>query len=380
MAEWKHISFSDEIDKHPLHSPILEIMRVVYRQHDPDHEPFEIDQWRSCSSLLYNVHCMPYTEPRTDNLELYIREGRPGSRDTKTHFVVDFMARKVHDKYSDDWSDLPADAGELVDKVVAVVKECANKDRAALAKLHLEHDEREKKAQMDHKNEVEAFCGRLADLRLLDIDNIPLDVPDECPLCKRPLTTCAACHRVCCWSDPLAGLDICSGWDADEMERCMEHADHAYCRHCRKGTEDRVDRLVQCEVCDVWHCSEDLSWCIGRPPGTSPTEPEAVVAHSDEPPSGGRRSSVLLKTQHRQHPPKAMVCAKCLEKRQEAGWKTCHSASCWSNASDYKWRARGIQHTRICDECSPDGGQWCENHRNWLCDDCAAKPSHSNVE
>lgn len=123
------------------------------------------------------------------------------------------------------------------------------------------------------------------------------------------------------------------------LRSCSQHSSKAMCLPCLE-TEKIEWRLGQCPQCDLWFCSSELTWCVGRAADFSHSLPDG-----------------------RAHPVKPIGCFWCIGARDR-----CANTNCWSNA-------RGLN-TGVCESCSPEGGIWCMCQRSWVCDACRTFPTN----
>jgi hypothetical protein len=112
MAGWENISLDDPQDDYLRLRPIvLRIMKTIYRNFDPAHEPVDIDHWWHSPSLSYQVE-PGASEPSIVILNL--REGQPDNPVMDTHFTINLNTQRIHDKFQDMRSAAPADClGDL---------------------------------------------------------------------------------------------------------------------------------------------------------------------------------------------------------------------------------------------------------------------------
>jgi len=172
--------------------------------------------------------------------------------------------------------------------------------------------------------------------------------PCPCPSCEMPTTLCASCDTVMCLSRDCPVSQLLP------FQSCSRHAYRVACLPCLQNLQI-TPSLGQCPECNLWYCSGELTWCLGRPKGTlneNPSPREAV----DEIPSIAR-----------EHPSKAIVCHYCqyCHHGEEYQGPECVNVECWSRQGGSK-----IAYPSICELCCPEGGVSCMCEDYWICDDC----------
>jgi hypothetical protein len=98
MGDWRNISFNFGEGPQNLQPTVLRIMKAVYRNFDPTHEPADIDHWWHSPSLSYQSDCGAL-EPRI--IILNLREGQPDNPAMDTHFMINMNTQRIHDKFKD---------------------------------------------------------------------------------------------------------------------------------------------------------------------------------------------------------------------------------------------------------------------------------------
>ena len=87
MPRWQNISI--DVGLRPV---VLRVMKAVYRNFDPIHEPAAIDPWWHSPSLSYQVE-QGASEPSIVILNL--REGQPDNPAMDTHFMINMNTQQV---------------------------------------------------------------------------------------------------------------------------------------------------------------------------------------------------------------------------------------------------------------------------------------------
>ncbi|KIM86336.1 hypothetical protein PILCRDRAFT_322621 [Piloderma croceum F 1598] len=142
MAGWKNISLDDPQDDFLRLRPIvLRVMKTVYRNFDPAHEPVGIDHWWHSPSLSYQVE-PGASEPSIVILNL--REGQPDNPVMETHFMINLNTQRIHDKLQDVRFAAPADCLGDLETIRNSVRQEVRSIRAAQDKrardLHLQEE------------------------------------------------------------------------------------------------------------------------------------------------------------------------------------------------------------------------------------------------
>jgi hypothetical protein len=94
MPCWQNISIG--VGLRPI---VLRVMKAVYRNFDPIHEPAVIDHWWHSPSLSYQVE-QGASEPSIVILNL--REGQPDNPAMDTHFMINMITQQIHNKFKDE--------------------------------------------------------------------------------------------------------------------------------------------------------------------------------------------------------------------------------------------------------------------------------------
>ncbi|KAF8837773.1 hypothetical protein BDN67DRAFT_156610 [Paxillus ammoniavirescens] len=191
------------------------------------------------------------------------------------------------------------------------------------------------------------FIERLQDRGLIPADSltdIVAPTGKRCPLCNKQSTFCARCERVICKNEACAASLVIP------FQACSQHAFVVACCTCLEVAET-LPSLGQCPSCDLWFCSYELTWCLGRPKAISDRQP--------------RTHSPRVSSDAREHPTKVIGCSGCTVGDD---LRRCSNDKCWS---------RSAGHVNVCKSCAPDGGLQCMCEQCWTCDDCKATAAQS---
>ncbi|KAF9223523.1 hypothetical protein BS17DRAFT_146087 [Gyrodon lividus] len=200
------------------------------------------------------------------------------------------------------------------------------------------------KARLAHENLIWTdFIERLQARGLISADSLTnMDVAatgKQCPLCNARSTSCIYCSTIMCKNEACAASLLIT------FQTCSQHVSAVACFSCLESAE-RLPPLGQCPGCDLWFCSYELTWCLGRPKLSSDRQASTCLPRvSDD---------------GREHPTKAIGCPTCTDWNDRPH---CSNAKCWSRDGGY---------VSVCKLCAPDGGLWCMCKQCWVCDDCKA--------
>ncbi|KIK99159.1 hypothetical protein PAXRUDRAFT_823058 [Paxillus rubicundulus Ve08.2h10] len=183
------------------------------------------------------------------------------------------------------------------------------------------------------------FIERLQARGLIPVDSLTVieiaPTGKRCPLCNLRSTTCTHCNGVLCQNEACAASPL------TPYKACSQHALVLACYACLEVAE-ALPPLGECPSCNLWFCSYELIWCLGRPKANSDRQPNA-----------------------REHPVKAIGCSSCTVGDD---LPRCSNDRCWSREGGY---------INFCKSCSPDGGLQCMCEQCWFCDDCKAATAPS---
>ncbi|OAX44593.1 hypothetical protein K503DRAFT_764805 [Rhizopogon vinicolor AM-OR11-026] len=263
----------------------------------------------------------------------------------------------VHDKLQDIRFPVPEEirsiAAQLEEYVRTLIRERKEEEEA----LQREEALRLQKAREERQKRVQAFYRCLIEKGLLDEDDAKQLSSGSlnCPLCSAHQESCRACKVISC-----SNRD-CKASSAIPIMKCRIHSSKGYCTSCLESPPAAgvLPLMGQCPICTLWFCSEELSWCIGRP---DLNEGTSVIEPLSSPTTCGSGLVTRL------HPTRPVSCisAAC-EVVSHRARRRCCNASCWS--------APSMITLSVCPDCPTEDSFSCPCDRYWTCGSCESQSS-----
>ncbi|KAG2107073.1 hypothetical protein BD769DRAFT_1502069 [Suillus cothurnatus] len=250
----------------------------------------------------------------------------------KTLFTINLNTMTVNDKVQNRHFPVPNEIGSSLRDLDEYVRKTVREKKEA---------ERERE---EHRTRVQAFYRCLFDKGLIDEDHGESFSVDSllCPVCSLRQTSCSKCKIISCSNSDCAASSAAS------------HQARRFCTSCLESPGS-LPQLGKCPICSRVFCSEELSWCVGRPI----SDDDGIATSSSNPDASGIT---------RVHSARPLFCTACMVNGQDVrrNGRQCSNPGCWSI---------GLCNTKVCPECTTHDSFSCPCGRYWTCGSCESQSS-----